>query len=353
MIAVTEEEMVLLDMMRRKRAAMQKAQQSPMTMAYSPSIKEEVEEEEEEEEPLPQVSVPLPLQPKKTAVSNASVSRENSISRETSPSPRSRHPSFNSTITMESVTLESGENIEFPAPPAASAKPTAAVHNPKHRQRGNAPRLDLKDLPPLPTTSYWSPEIPTPGSELCELDAGPIPFRPVLRSSTGPSGCTITTPTRHRNFADSRTFSRESEASMTGVALSSYNPADPYQLMPDLDFSDFELLPLPRQGESRSPSLTDGGSFSGLSRSEIDTPIKDTSCAGSVAGFDVMGSESGSLRYGRFGSKGSEGLDDGEGKKLSVVEESCRGSVVSGGRKPSQASLEVLNAWNALGGYTI
>lgn len=349
MIAVTEEEMVLLDMMRRKRAAMQKAQQSPMTMAYSPSIKEEAEEEEQEQDgQSPPVTVPLPLQPKKTTVSNASISRENSLTNETSPSPRSRHPSVNSNITMESVTLESGENIEFPAPPVASAKPAVAVYNPKHRQRGNAPRLDLKDLPPVPTASYWSPEIPTPGSELCELDAGPIPFRPAPRSS-GPSNSTTTPP--RRNFADSRTFSQESEASMTGIALSTYNPTDPYQLIPDLDFSDFELLPLRQHGESRSPSLTDGGSFSGLSRSEIDTPIKDTSCAGSVAGFDVVGSESGSLRYGRFGSKSSDAHDD-EGKKLSVVEETC-GSAVAGGRKPSHASLEVLNAWNALGGYTI
>jgi len=340
MIAVTEEEMVLLDMMRRKRAAIQKAQGSPTPFPYSPPIQEEAQPELS-----PQVSVPLPLRPKKSPVSNASVSRENS------PSPQSRHPSLTSTITMESVTLESGEAIEFPAPPVA-ARPATALSAPKHRHRGKAPHLDLKDLPPAPAVSYWSPEIPTPSSEICELDAGPIPFRPSPRSSTEHrNGCTITPPIRHRAFAGARTYSQESEASMTGIACSRYNPADPYQLMPDLDFSDFELLPLPRQGESRSPSLTDGGSFSGLSRSEIDTPIKDTSCAGSVAGFDVVGSESGSLRHGRFGSKGSE--EDGGEKKLSVVEESCRGSVVSGGRKPSQASLEVLNAWNALGGYTI
>ncbi|GAB7340362.1 hypothetical protein MBLNU457_6807t1 [Dothideomycetes sp. NU457] len=343
MIAVTEEEMVLLDMMRRKRAAMQKAQGSPAPILRSPSIREEVEEEVQPEQ-LPQGSVPLPLRPKKSPISNASVSRENS------PSPRSRQPSLTSTITMESVTLESGEAIEFPEPPVA-AKSTTTLNAPKHRHRGKAPHLDLKDLPPAPAVSYWSPEIPTPSSEICELDAGPVPFRPTPRSSADArGGCTITPPTRHRAFAGARTYSQESEASMTGMACSRYNPADPYQLMPDLDFSDFELLPLPRQGESRSPSLTDGASFSGLSRSEIDTPIKDTSCAGSVSGFDVVGSESGSLRHGRFGSKGSE--EDGE-KKLSVVEESCRGSVVSGGRKPSQASLEVLNAWNALGGYTL
>jgi len=114
--------------------------------------------------------------------------------------------------------------------------------------------------------------------------------------------------------------------------------------MPDLEFSDLDLLPLPAAGDLSSPSLTDGGSFSGRSRSEIETPIKESGGGGGIAlAFDVVGS-GGRRQEGR----GLERTRDlGVGEEVNGEEGGCKG------RKPSHASLEVLNAWNALGGYTV
>ncbi|PNS16634.1 DNA polymerase alpha-associated DNA helicase A [Sphaceloma murrayae] len=433
-VAVTSEEMELLELMRSKKAATQE-----FNYPFTPPLTGHIEEEEE----LP-VSVPAPASTKHKSVQ--------SLMEETK-----RSQSLGSTVT-----LETGENITFPTPPVPSYKSSPRLSASQRGRVGSVP-LRLGDLPTPPhTASYWSPEIPTPSHEISELEAnpytGPLPFRMsdtnthrsfastineehILRPRifTGAFKTPITEstpifPNRESSLQPRETLHQPKSPRRTRT----YDAADTFNLMPDLniDFSDFNLLPLSSTNRrsalsptldtsttatftpssatfsalspglttattaatshlpstvycgrasssaSRSPSLTDGGSLSGNSRSELDTPIKEPAGFGpsivtlpdthseleKLAGrklgvlddyqsIKTMGFET--EAYGRemrkmcadgVGKVGlRRGLDgDGLGEDDEEEQEVKRGGGMGETRK---ASLEVLDAWRGLGGY--
>lgn len=448
LVAVTSEEMELLELMRSKRAATQEIQ-----YAFTAPSSGHLPIAEEEEPPVPSAT---------PSIKHRSVQ---SLMEETK-----RSQSLGSTVT-----LETGENITFPTPPLPSNKSSPRLSGSQRARFGSVP-LRLGDLPtPPPTASYWSPEIPTPAHEISELEAipytGPLPMRlsnnqhhsfasvindnsasdrdfilrPRIFTGALKTPITESTPTFPKRESSLR--NREPVAPPKSPRRTrTYDAVDTFNLMPDLniDFSDFDLGPLTSNtnrmstfssgpltsttaiststfdaispglttgttaitpglpstvyngrtssSASRSPSLTDGGSLSGHSRSELDTPTKETQTHGFVQPSIVTlpdthleleklaGRKLGVLEdyqsvktlpfepdmsggdYGReirklahldgVGKVGlrrgldGDGLGESEGE---YSEEEGRGYAQR--REERKASLEVLDAWRGLGGY--
>lgn len=417
-VAVTAEEMAVLEMLRRKRAAQGDGQQ------YLDSLATNFQDSITEEDEMP-VAVPPPLNTNRKA-SQAADDADDEIERSHS--------------MASTVTLESGENITFPTPPLPAKSPLL-TQKPIRNRRRSVP-LKLGDLPtPPPTASYWSPELPTPYEEISELEAVTYSASPAVRDSSntvlsaGSSGsrrmsnysllhphvfngaqCSISPrddmespfnisiPERGSSLRDSSVRNSVTTAFREPRRTRTYDSADTRKFMSEfnLDFSELEFSPVPNllspslgglltstlppadwPGQSpalrsatmttrspscasHSPSLTDGASLSGRSRSELDTPIKEP---GSNPG--IMGDETGGF-----------GLERLAGKKLTVVadldsEETLGGGryaieirkladdmdksslgyehagMMDGGEGKRKASTEVLDAWNALGGYPI
>ncbi|KAF4554876.1 Hypothetical protein D9617_3g019450 [Elsinoe fawcettii] len=334
-VAVTAEEMELLELMRSKKAS------DAHQFHFSNSTTEHLPIAEEEEPPMP---VPAVLSAAKHKSAQSLID------------DAKRSHSLGSTVT-----LETGEAMTFPTPPLPSYTSSPRTSGNLLNHIGSA-ALNIGNLPTPPlSASYWSPEIPTPAEEISELEAipytGPLPMRmsnsnnhhhsiastiieknPADRYSilkpqifTGALKTPITEsaptfPKRNsslNNDRDTRILSPLSPLK-SPRRTRTFDAADTFNLMPDLniDFSDFDLpllstnrqsifptTPLtanfaatpsttafdpitpglttgttaPTPGlpsrmssiASRSPSLTDGGSLSGHSRSELDTPTKD------------------------------------------------------------------------------
>ncbi|GAB7350380.1 hypothetical protein MBLNU459_g1003t3 [Dothideomycetes sp. NU459] len=196
---VTQEEMALLAMMRRKRVEMQSS------MGNSPRRSDQ-----------------------------GNISRQNALDRLNNARSISSPPMSPSIDMM----LDSHGGISFPAPPSISdRRPSARLTRSASAERlrghkytsSSSSRLKDKRLP----------DAPTPHSDgLCELEAEPVEhLAPVCYSAPTP-----TLPLRR---------SRSSQVLTT--SSSAYNADDPYQLAPDLDFSPLDLLPLPHR--MYSPSL--------------------------------------------------------------------------------------------------
>lgn len=412
-VAVTSEEMAVLESMRRKRAAQSETQtiDSPPT-----NFKESITEEDE----MPVIK-PSPLNPKKQGQSEE----------DTGDALRSHS-------LASTVTLESGENLTFPTPPLPAKSPL--LNGKVERGRNRSVPLNLSGLPTPPlTASYWSPEVSTPFEEVAELEAipysGPLPIRTssntvstqaskrssrcsLLRPyvfdgsqagaghaarasgapstperSSGPRGIDerVSVNTAIRSPRRTRTFDNYDTTRMTmdfshlqfspvpnllspslGGLLTSTTPAADW---PGAYSPDIPSMPLSARSPScisQSPSLTDGGSLSGRSRSELDTPIKepsshprilcgdDSSPAGALLErltgakltvvADVDGDDEAGGRYAIEIRKLAEHDDGGDGADKGKGELHHQ---PSDGEIMRKASTEVMDAWNALGGYPI
>ncbi|KAG8626964.1 hypothetical protein KVT40_005909 [Elsinoe batatas] len=446
-MAVTSEEMELLELMRSKRAA------ETHHFHFANSTTEHLPIAEEEEPPVP---VPAPL----------SAAKHKSAQSLMDDAKRSH--SLGSTVT-----LETGENLTFPTPPLPSTKSSPRSSSIQQRSNLGSSALNIGSLPTPPlSASYWSPEIPTPAEEISELEAipysGPLPIRmsgnnhnsiastiidkrasdrySILRPQifTGALKTPITEeaptfPQRNASLTNDRDTKILSPIK-SPRRTRTFDAADTFNLMPDLniDFSDFTLpllstnrqstfspstpnfaptssssstFPitpglttattaptphLPRRMSSiasRSPSLTDEGSLSGASRSEIDTPTKEPLQSSSFIQpsivpmpdsheeLDHLSSELEKLAGRKLGvledyqsvatmpfevdvSGGGEyarklaGLNEGIGKVglRRGLEGECCEEVLGFGverREKRKASLEVLDAWRGLGGYEV
>lgn len=209
---VTQEEMVLLAMMRRKRVEMQ--------AGHSPA---------------------------------ENIQRQLALDRLNTSARSIASPPMSPSIDM--MLGSPGGSIAFPAPPSISDKrpfsrltrsaSAERLHGHKYVSSSSSFRLKDKALP----------DAPTPHSEvLCELEAEPVEhLAPVCYS--GP-----TLPLRR---------SRSSQVLSVRSPLL-FNADDPYQLAPDLDFSPLDLLPLPSR--MYSPSLTTSRSSMVGSHSSAQTP---------------------------------------------------------------------------------
>lgn len=185
MMIVTEEEMALLEMMRKKKAELH-TNPSPKVL--------------QEEKPA--------LVPKKSM-------RRKPYGTHHSASDSSG--SGSDSCTQASVTLDTADGLVFPAPPTSfssrthSRTPSSSTgrhHN--HHQHQDVYRANLTELEAdfeLPPTQK------------------PVTLKPKPRR---------TSPTSHRQ-----------EWSTDTSSPPPYNHADPYQLAPNLHFSSFDLLPLP------------------------------------------------------------------------------------------------------------
>ncbi|KAF2153901.1 hypothetical protein K461DRAFT_118313 [Myriangium duriaei CBS 260.36] len=402
-VAVTSEEMAVLEMMRRKRAGQADIQQ--FMDSTSSNFQDSITEEDE----MP-VPVPSPLNPvrKNSQQTDDDASRSHSLA--------------------STVTLESGENITFPTPPLPGKSPLLSE---KPRGRNRSVPLKLGDLPtPPPTASYWSPEIPTPYEEIPELEAipytGPLPIRTSTHSSNASKRTSRYSLLRPAVFngaqssvspmdePESPFFIPKRDSSLrdfsvrdTSVRNSAttafrsprrtrtYDSADATVSDFNLDFSELSFSPVPNllspslgglltstiptadwpgsaglhmtarspSCASHSPSLTDGGSLSGRSRSEVDTPTKEPGLTPAILGefglnkltsrkLKVVGDLDGEidgeiLGGGRYAIEIRKLAEDEDEDGEHVEHERVDGD---GKRK---ASTEVLDAWNALGGYPI
>lgn len=284
---VTQEEMVLLAMMRRKRVEMQSLG------GHSPS---------------------------------ESHSRQMALDRLNASARSPASPPMSPSIDMM---LDSPAGISFPAPPSISDKrPSQRLTRSISMERLHSHTYSVSSV----SSKFKDkrlPDAPTPHSEvLCELEAEPVEhLAPVCYSRP-------TLPLR-RSRSSQVLSTRSPTMSPRSPALSTrsptlFTPDDPYQLALDLDFSPLDLLPLPRM---YSPSLTTSRSSMVGSQISAVTPERTSEVdADADNDADLVVVE--------------EDDDEEEAAEAAALAEARKGSVKS----LSSIGGDVLAAWGALGG---
>lgn len=339
-MAVTQEEMALLEMMRRKRAEMQ----GPMEPTYRRASSARQYED-----------------------ANAVVCREDSAVAHT------KTTAFSITSSNNSVF-----GAIFPAPPSSSATQS---------QRTSA--LDARALhivdedkfffaSPMTTEQHQDPETSSSPAFYAELEApgpttAPLPtavFSPCPQSplSQFPTPCKPVLPFHHRHkrslssshavspiaapssrkIGNQHTHKRSLSSSGIPRRTSSYSVSDPYQLALDLDFSPL-LIPLGATVASppaaAKPQQVPGTeSLPSLSRSSEASQFSTTTTNGRATGAVVGGQPISTMKTTTpttgLGLHMMEHLCELDVKRNSCV----RNSTLSG------AGNDVLAAWSALGG---
>lgn len=291
-MTVTPEEMALLEMMRRKRAEMQCSNSSPPGTSYRPDSS----------------TAPLPSGIQREvssaqSIASSSVSRDsddNSVFGTIFPAPPTKSADRRPTNGSRSA---SSTSVTRTVPLERLHSDEKIVH---YRPNNNSNASNhQKTLPSQPTPTFCH-----------ELEAPLLPATAYSR------------PTANNN-------SKQTGKPPAPVA---YNPADPYQLAPDLDFSPLDLLPLPSR--AYSPSLsTSRSSTGGTSQFSTLTPDGSSTSAGSrsadvqVASVASVSSVAGVV----------SGHHRGDGNIVCELDVKRNSSVKGAGN-------DVLAAWSALGG---
>ncbi|KAJ9618667.1 hypothetical protein H2203_008871 [Taxawa tesnikishii (nom. ined.)] len=363
-MTVTEEEMILLEMMRRKRAAM--AQQS-FKEGYHMGLRQEKSS------------------PRTSHTINRSDTVKSGVSSVTSNNDfRIPHSGFR---------LDSPDGTVFPNPPASAApRPRAQgmIRKGSYASTTQSQQLTEADEPdfvaPSPSPRATDPE-PT------EFYHGPNDLLPSPPASIKASGTDSLRPALvARRSRSSQALAKTPSAPLQPVT----HAADPYQLAPDLVFSPLDLLPLPPVASTSSPSVNTARTTatyspslstsrtspvtSTFSQSGIATPDRERSRGRSSGIHDagprveiVGGSglgiahDSCEIEDSGTGRRSSEIVahekilvqdeyaeqKGGKAKAVDHVKEGLRGAGVKRGTSMgsmSSTANDVLAAWSALGG---
>lgn len=291
MMAVTDEEMALLEAMRRKRGQMVERRNSAQSSVLAhPAIM------------VPQL-MPMPLRPSK---------RKESISRPlTANSDKQqigdRKPSASSTIT-----LEDGENIEFPTPPICDSRPSSKGQDDGAPSASRSTSIEYKSSGVeaadktyhIPRQgSYWSPDLSGP-TEAPGTEAPSTSVKVVSRPGTARShrlrnlfAARMAEPRRPSNESfDESKFSIEfGDLNLQPLTHPGYNNAVDCAHTPGLPAVNAETGSIASSRHSMasvsSPGLTDGDNSScgRLSlRHEAETPNKN--CTFTANAFEVVDS---------------------------------------------------------------
>lgn len=334
-MAVTQEEMVLLEMMRRKRAEMNGGQ-----VASLPASRTQ------------------PFQRKNsTAKSIAS-----------------------STISRDSEQSIMGTG--FPTPPSADRKHTPRRQVSGRKQRPSAAEEKIlaqvweesqdyeKSLPATPISEVQTPvfyELEAPLEQehqhqllaaVCYSDPTPQPQHQsqsqaqTQTPSTSTASCASSLTATAVNTSMSTTT-----RSKLGLPPPPYNSADPYSLAPDLDFSPMDLLPL--SARVYSPSLSTLRSSTGATSQFSAASMPDDGASTNTSAGTGVGVARSGNGVQVVEERSGHGHGHGHGRDNVVVEEDDAGVDESSVElsficeldvKRNTCSNDVLAAWNALGG---
>ena len=235
-MTVTQEEMVLLEMMRRKRAEMHHDGPSP----------------EPQQQPY-RAQQHTPVRPR-------GFERQNSAT---------------ISIASSTVSRDSDRSVlgtVFPAPPSTDRRCSgnSSIRASEHRSVSGTEDKFLAYVEEEDEKHQPS----DPESPVCHELEAPLEHLPALTYRQRP----LVEPTA------------STQKKKTGIPPPPYNSADPYQLAPDLDFSPLDLLPLPVR--AYSPSLTTSRSSIGAgSQFSAKTPTDGNSASGPSQGLGVTVTE--------------------------------------------------------------
>lgn len=384
-MTVTEEEMILLEMMRRKRAAM--AQQS-FKEGYHMGLRQEKSS------------------PRTSHTINRSDTVKSGVSSVTSNNDfRIPHSGFR---------LDSPDGTVFPNPPASAApRPRAQgmIRKGSYASTTQSQQLTEADEPDFVAPSYPRSDriVSILSGYSSPPPTGPLPEPPILNRPNSIMGQTTYFPSPPASIKASGTDSlrpalvaRRSRSSQALAKTPSAplqpvtHAADPYQLAPDLVFSPLDLLPLPPVASTSSPSVNTARTTatyspslstsrtspvtSTFSQSGIATPDRERSRGRSSGIHDagprveiVGGSglgiahDSCEIEDSGTGRRSSEIVahekilvqdeyaeqKGGKAKAVDHVKEGLRGAGVKRGTSMgsmSSTANDVLAAWSALGG---
>lgn len=294
-MTVTQDEMVLLEMMRRKRAEMHTGP-GPQHPAHR------------HEPPRPR-----------------GFERQNSTSKSIA----------SSTLSRDSDRSVLG-NI-FPAPPTRSVSGRELLSDRRYHNQDEKGLAHVEEETPqvyerkLSATPQAS-DVRSPVFYELEAPVTPLEHLPAVCYSRPtpkcqPSPSPLLSPTSQKTTTTTTTTTR----SKLGLPPPPYDSADPYQLAPDLDFSPLDLLPL--SARTYSPSLSTKRSSEGAA-SQFSAAMTDSASTNTSAG-----TASGS------GGKGGVVGNEAEICELDVKRNSSKPPV-----SVQMAGSDVLAAWGALGG---
>ncbi|KAF1350750.1 hypothetical protein BDV97DRAFT_155349 [Delphinella strobiligena] len=240
-MTVTQEEMALLEMMRRKRAEMHNSNGSAQPAHRQDDVS------------------PVSSRP------THAFERQNSHARSIA----------SSTISRDSERSVLG--TVFPAPPTADrrSKQSQLSRGISEEKILAHPHGDEFERTQHATPAKPVSEIPI----MFELDATPPSGNKPADDQLLPS-VSYSQPTQKG--------SPQAQAQKTKISPPSYDSADPYQLAPDLDFSTLDLLPLPPRAYSPCPS-TSRSSLGGGSSSSALTPTDGNSATSRAQALEVVG----------------------------------------------------------------
>lgn len=240
-MTVTQEEMALLEMMRRKRAEMHNSNGS----AHPAHRQEDVS----------------PVSSRPTHAFERQNSHAKSIA--------------SSTISRDSERSVLG--TVFPAPPTADRR---SKQSQLSREMSGEKILANPQGNEYERTQPATPAKPVSETPIMfELDATPPSGHKRADEQLLPA-VSYSQPTQKTTA--------QAQAQKTKITPPSYNSADPYQLAPDLDFSTLDLLPLPPRAYSPCPS-TSRSSIGGRSSSSALTPTDANSATSGARGLEVVG----------------------------------------------------------------